>query len=56
MFSKKKFKKNIHTEQTLISRSEQAPQSVFHPRNESDQINCSFLGPSWWNKKVDPER
>ena len=38
------------------SRSEQAPGSGFHPRDESDKVDCEFLGPSWFNKKVDPER
>ena len=40
----------------LRSRSEQAPGSEFHPRDESDKIYCGF-----WNlvgaiKKEDPER
>ena len=39
-----------------ISRSEQAPGSGFHPRDESDKIGCGCLGPSWCNKKVDPKR
>ena len=34
------------------SRSEQAPGSEFHPRDESEKIDCGFLGPSWCNKKV----
>ena len=37
------------------SRSEQAPGSEFHPGDESDKIDCCFLGPSWCNKKVNPE-
>ena len=41
---------------TLISRSEEAPESVFHPRDESGKINCDFLRPFWCNIKVDPER
>ena len=41
---------------TLISRSEQAPGSVFHPRDENTKIDCGFLGPFWCNKKLDPER
>ena len=35
-----------------VSRSEQAPGSEFHPRDESDKIDCGFLGPSLCNKKV----
>ena len=38
------------------SRSEQAPESVFHPRDENTKIDCGFLGPFWCNKKLDPER
>ena len=38
------------------SRSEQAPGSVFHPRDENTKIDCGFLGPFWCNKKFDPER
>ena len=37
------------------SRSEQAPGSVFKPRDKSEKNLCDFLGPSWWNIKVDPE-
>ena len=37
------------------SRLQQAPGSEFHPRDESDKIDCGFLGPSWCNKKVNPE-
>ena len=37
------------------SRSEQAPGSEFHTRDKSDQIECGFFGPSWCNKKVNPE-
>ena len=37
-------------------RSEQAPGSGFHLRDESDKIDCEMLGPSWCKKKVDPER
>ena len=37
------------------SRSEQAPESVFHPRDESEKNYCEFLGTSWCNIKVDPE-
>ena len=39
----------------LKSRSEQAPGSEFHPRDESDKIDCGFLGPSWFRKEVNPE-
>ena len=39
----------------LISRSEPAPGSEFHPRDESDNIDFGFLGPSLCNKKVNPE-
>ena len=38
------------------SRSEQAPGSEFHPRDESEKVDFDFLGPSWCKKKVDPER
>ena len=38
------------------SGSEHAPGSGFHPLDESDKIYCEFLGPSWCNKKVDPEK
>ena len=38
------------------SRSEQAPGSGFHPHDKSYKIDCGFLGPSWCNKKVYPER
>ena len=38
-----------------ISRSEQAQWSEFHPRDESDNTDCGFLGPSWCNKNVNPE-
>ena len=38
-----------------LSRSEQAPESEFHPRDETEKYNCVFLGPSWCNKKVNPE-
>ena len=44
------------TESGPISRSKQAPGSGFHPREESDQIDCEFLGPSWCNTNVDTER
>ena len=37
------------------SRSEQVPGSEFHHRDESDKIDCVFLGPSWCNEKVNPE-
>ena len=39
-----------------ISRSEQAPGSVFHPRDESGKIDCDFPQPFWCNIKVDTER
>ena len=39
-----------------ISRSEQAPVSGFHPRDESTTINCGCLKPRWCDKTVDPER
>jgi hypothetical protein len=48
----------VHTVQkNWISRSksEQAPGSEFHPRDESEKIDCGFLGPSWCNKKINPE-
>jgi hypothetical protein len=35
--------------------SEQAPGGEFHPRDESEKNDCGFLGPSWCNKKVNPE-
>ena len=37
------------------SRSEQAPGSEFHPRDESEKNDFGFLGPSGSNKKVNPE-
>ena len=37
------------------SRSEQAPESVFHPRDESEKNHYDFLGPSCCNMKLDPE-
>ena len=40
---------------TFISRSEQAPGSEFHPRDKSEKNYGGFLGPSWCNKKVNPE-
>ena len=42
-----------------ISRSEQAPGSGFHPREESEKNYCGFLGPYWCNKQnkqLDPKR
>ena len=33
------------------SRYELVVGSEFHPRDESDKIDCGFLGPSWCNKK-----
>ena len=27
----------------------------FHPHEESDKVDCGFLGASWCNKKVNPE-
>ena len=39
-----------------ISRSEQAPGSVFQPRDKSGKIDYDFLRPFWCNIKVDPER
>ena len=40
----------------LISRSDQAPGSVFNPRDEGGKNYCDFLRPFWCNIKVDPER
>ena len=37
------------------SRSEQASGGEFHPRDESEKNDCGFSGPSWCNKKVNPE-
>ena len=37
------------------SRSEQAPGSEFHPRDESEKNDCGFLGPAWCSKKVNHE-
>ena len=31
------------------------PGSEFHPRDESEKNDFGFLGPSWCNKKVNPE-
>ena len=39
----------------VISRSEQAAGSVFHPRDQSGKNDCDFLGPSWCNIRVYPE-
>ena len=39
----------------LISRSEQAPGSEFHPRDDSDKVDCDFLEPSWCKTNVNPE-
>ena len=39
-----------------ISRSQQAPVSVFHPRDKSGKMDCDCLRPLWCNIKVDPER
>ena len=33
------------------SKSEQAPESGFHPREESTKIDCCVLRPKWCNKK-----
>ena len=41
--------------QYLLSRSEQAPGKEFHPSDKSEQVDCDVLGPSWCNKKVNPE-
>ena len=38
------------------SRSEQAPGSVFHPRDENTKINCVFWDLFGEIKKIDPER
>ena len=48
----------VHPAVTLSarSRSEQAPGNVFHPRDKNNKIDCGFLGPSWCNIKLDPER
>jgi hypothetical protein len=43
-------------DKSYTSRSEQAPGSVFHPRDENGKIDCDFLQPFWCNIKVDPER
>ena len=48
------FSKNLS--QIPKSRSEQAPGSAFHPRDENGKIYCDFLGPFRCNIKVDPER
>ena len=37
-------------------RSEQVPGSEFQPCDESHKINGGFLGPSWFNKKVNREK
>ena len=46
----------LHSIQLAISRSEQAPGSVFHPHDESGKIECDFVQPFWCNIKVDLER
>ena len=40
---------------SLKSRSEQAPGSEFHPYYKSVRVDSDFWGPSWCNKKVNPE-
>ena len=45
----------VWRDKVLISRSEQAPGSVFNPLDESEKNYCDFLEPSWRNIKVDPE-
>ena len=35
--------------------SEQAPESVFHPRDENGKFDCDFLRPFWCNIKVHSE-
>ena len=45
----------LYHEYMPISRSEQAPGSEFHPWDKSEKVDCDFLGPSWCNKKVNPE-
>ena len=42
--------------QGYTSRSEQAPGTGFQHSDESDKTNCGFMGHSWFNKNVDPER
>ena len=42
--------------ESATSRSEQAPGSVYHPRDKSGKIYCDFLRPFWCNIKIDPER
>ena len=37
------------------SRSEQAPGSEFHPRDDSEKNDYCFLGHYWCSKKVNPE-
>ena len=44
------------SQENLTSRSEQAPGSAFHPRDENNQIDCGFLGRFWCNKKFDSGR
>ena len=39
----------------FISRSEQAPGSVSHPRGESGKIDYDYLWPFWCDMKVKPE-
>ena len=35
--------------------SQKAPGSEFQPCEENDKFCCEILGPSWYNKKVNPE-
>ena len=39
----------------ITSKNEQAPGRVFHPSDESKKKYCGFVGPSWCNKKINPE-
>ena len=45
-----------NTPYVCLSRPKQAPRSGFQPRDESDKSVCGFVGPPWWNKKIDHER
>ena len=57
MFKQKERKRKsvIWIKHLNTSRSEQAQGSEFHPRDKSEKNDYGFLGPSWCNKRVNPE-
>ena len=46
----------LKNNKVVRSRSEQAPGSVFHRRDESGKIDCAFMQTFWCNIKVDCKR